>query len=93
MAQITMPIMMLTMTGSEEELSDLETAYNDSEGNMDHILRSVLVCTVEDEPRFRQIIDAWIEEGRVQAYEAYTHETDKKKAKRKRKVCYILHVR
>ncbi|KAF2347149.1 DnaJ domain [Trinorchestia longiramus] len=71
--------------GSEEELQDLEAAYEKGKGDMDHILRSVLLCTVEDEQRFRSIIDAWIEEGRVQLYEAYSSETKAKKNKRKRK--------
>ncbi|KAA0198140.1 hypothetical protein HAZT_HAZT000100 [Hyalella azteca] len=71
--------------GSEEELADLEAAYKTGKGSMDHILDSVLLCTIDDEPRFRSIIDAWIKEGRVKAYKAYTSETQEKKIKRKRK--------
>lgn len=73
--------------GSDEEKRDLEAAYKEGLGNMDHILRTVLLCTVDDEPRFRAVIDEWIEEGTVEAYPAYTAETDKKKKRRKRKVC------
>lgn len=71
--------------GHEEEKRDLEAAYKEGCGDLDYILGTVLMCTVDDEPRFRDIIDGWIEEGRVEAYPAYTAEADKKKKQRKRK--------
>ena len=38
----------------------LEDAYTEGKGSMQHILDSVMLCTDEDEPRFREIIDEWI---------------------------------
>ena len=55
---------------------------------MDHILNTVLLCTVEDEQRFRIVIDDWIEKGEVEAMPKYSADTDKKKKMRKRKVSF-----
>ena len=74
------------ISGSKEELSDLQTAYEDGKGNMDYIIDNVLLCTIDDEERFRKIIDNWIEEEKVEAYPAYIKETEQKKKQRKRKV-------
>ena len=70
-------------------MKDLEAAYVEGEGSMDHILNTVLVCTVDDEPRFRTIIDDWITEGKVDDYPAYSAETNKKKKQRMRKVINV----
>ncbi len=52
-------------------------------GNLGKIYATVMLSNcLEDEDRFRGIIDAAIEKGDVQAYKAYTQETEKSKEKR-----------
>ena len=62
----------------------------EGEGSMEHILGSVMVCTIDDEDRFKKIIDAWIADGEVESFPAYAGDTDKKKKQRKRKVSDCL---
>lgn len=69
---------------SEEEMSDLKTAYVDGEGDMDYILDNVLCCTLDDEDRFTEIIKGWIKEGSVPDFQAFTKETVKVKKARKK---------
>ena len=45
----------------------------------------VLCATVEDEPRFRDLIGQWIEEGSVPKFPAFVGESEKKKRSRKRR--------
>ena len=71
---------------SEEELSDLKSAYMDFEGDMDAILENVLCATIDDEGRFRKILQKCIKDGEVPKYPAFTTETKSKKKERKRKV-------
>ena len=55
--------------GSDEEMGDLKRAYVASEGDMDEIMDTVLCASVlDDEERFRGIIDGWIEKGDVPGY-------------------------
>jgi len=68
---------------SEEEQRDLEQAYCEHSGDMDKILSCVILSSVEDEERFRVILDAGIEEGRLPEFEAYKP-CVKKTNKRKR---------
>jgi DnaJ family protein C protein 9 len=64
--------------GSEEEREHLLAAYDACEGNMGAIYGRVMLSDVlVDEDRFREIIDAAIESGEVEAYKKYTHETEK----------------
>ncbi|KAL3423841.1 LysM domain-containing protein [Phlyctema vagabunda] len=69
--------------GSDEEKDDILNAYEKCEGSWEGIFEVVMLSTPKnDEPRFRAIIDAAIESGDVEAYDAYTKETRKSKAKR-----------
>ncbi|QDS75133.1 hypothetical protein FKW77_007663 [Venturia effusa] len=69
--------------GSEEEKLDVIASYVTNEGDMDAIFEEVMLSNpLEDEERFRKMIDAEIEEKRVEAYEAYTKETKTKRKKR-----------
>ncbi|XP_063603397.1 dnaJ homolog subfamily C member 9-like [Penaeus indicus] len=70
---------------SEEEKADLKQAYIDGEGDMNYILDNVLCCTIEDEPRFRKLIQGWIKKNEVRAFENFTRENKHKKEARKRK--------
>jgi DnaJ family protein C protein 9 len=70
--------------GSEEEKLDLIEAYVSFEGDMEKVMESVMCCEVlEDEDRFRTLIDSEIDEKRVPGYDAYTAETP---AQRKRRI-------
>ncbi|KZF24876.1 DnaJ domain-containing protein [Xylona heveae TC161] len=69
---------------SDEEARDLLASYEEHEGDMNAIFENVMLSNpIEDEDRFRNIIDKAIEDGKVRAYKSYTHET---KASRKRRL-------
>ena len=70
--------------GSEQELDDLRSAYLEFEGDMDKILDSVLCSTIDDEPRFHDLIVSWIKSREVPNFPAFEAETTKKRQKRKR---------
>ncbi|KAG7501381.1 hypothetical protein JOB18_047990 [Solea senegalensis] len=70
---------------SDEERQDLLQLYAKHQGDMDVITASALCCSQEDEPRLCSIIQAAIESGEVEAFPAFTQESNKKKrARRKR---------
>ncbi|XP_064594491.1 dnaJ homolog subfamily C member 9-like [Liolophura sinensis] len=71
--------------GSEEELSDLKSAYVDYEGDMDKILDGVLCASLDDEGRFRSILKGCIERKEIPEFKTFTNESSKKKKKRKKK--------
>lgn len=72
--------------GSEEEMEDLKAGYIASEGDMDKIMEMVLCASVlDDEDRFRAILDEWIEKGDVPKYKAYVRETKAKREHRHKK--------
>jgi DnaJ homolog subfamily C member 9 len=69
--------------GSDEEKADILTAYTEFEGDMDAIYEQIMCSNVlEDDERFRAIIDAAIESGEVEGYRAYTKESKASKKKR-----------
>ncbi|KAI9867795.1 MAG: hypothetical protein M1813_007617 [Trichoglossum hirsutum] len=69
--------------GSEEEKRDLLGSYEKYKGNMNHVFETVMLSNpLEDEERFRGIIDAAIASKDVAAYNSYTKES---KASRKRR--------
>jgi DnaJ family protein C protein 9 len=70
---------------SEEEARDVLQAYINSKGKMQAIFRTVMLSDdIEDEDRFRAIIDAAIARNEVDAYDAYVNETKKSKQGRQR---------
>lgn len=72
--------------GSDEEKDDVLVAYEQCEGDMDAIFEHVILSNVmEDEGRFREIIDTAIEEEGVPAFKAYTKESKAKRAARLRR--------
>ncbi|KAJ2982002.1 hypothetical protein NQ176_g1675 [Zarea fungicola] len=72
--------------GSDEEKDDLLAAYEQSKGNMDALFELVILSNVvEDEERFRAIIDQAIEDEDVPSFRAYTQETKSKRAARLRR--------
>ena len=74
------------MSGSKDELEDLETAYVEFKGDMTEILNNVMCSTIEDEPRFAKIINGWIKKKTVPDFPAFSKENKKSKEKRKREV-------
>jgi DnaJ family protein C protein 9 len=69
--------------GSDEEKDDLLNAYEKFKGNWVRIYGTVMLSDpLEDEDRYRVIIDEAIEKGEVKAHKAYTEETQKAKEKR-----------
>ncbi|KAK0628821.1 hypothetical protein B0T17DRAFT_632848 [Bombardia bombarda] len=61
---------------SDEERDDVLAAYEEFEGDMDKLYETVILSdVVEDDERFRRIIDAAIATGEVPGYKAYVKES------------------
>ena len=75
--------------GSEEEANDVLAAYEEFEGDMDSVYEQVMCSNVmEDDKRFRSIIDQAIKNGEAESYTAYTKESKtsiKRRVKRAKK--------
>jgi DnaJ family protein C protein 9 len=69
--------------GSDEEKKDLLEAYEQHEGDMDGIYDSVMLSNVlDDDERFRTIIDQAIADGEVEKYTKYSEESESKRQRR-----------
>ncbi|KAK0385420.1 hypothetical protein NLU13_7896 [Sarocladium strictum] len=69
--------------GSDEEKDDLLVAFEQCEGDMDQVYETVILSDVlEDDARFRKIIDEAIEKRDVPAFKAYVNESNKKRTAR-----------
>ncbi|KAJ5899296.1 hypothetical protein N7495_004040 [Penicillium taxi] len=69
--------------GSDEEKNDLLDAYVKSKGNMGKIYQSIMLSNpLDDEHRFREIIDKAIADGEVDSFKAYVKESAKSRAGR-----------
>lgn len=69
--------------GSDEEKDDVLIAYEEYKGKMDKVYESVMLSDVlEDDERFRAIIDEAIANKDVPAFKAYTQESKKSKEAR-----------
>lgn len=72
-----------TYKHSDEEKHDVLAAYEQYKGDMDKVYEYVMVSNVlDDDQRFRQIIDDGIAAGEVQAFLAYTKESKTSKRSR-----------
>ncbi len=68
---------------SGEERRDVLAAYTSSKGNLNAVYRSVMLSNpLDDEERYRELLDAAIAAGEVESYEAYTDEKSARKEKR-----------
>ncbi|OBT71891.1 hypothetical protein VF21_10551 [Pseudogymnoascus sp. 05NY08] len=68
---------------SEEEKDDVLTAYEKGKGDMDVVYEMVMLSdVVEDDKRFREIINTAIQEEKVEAYTKFTKESESSKRKR-----------
>ncbi|KAI3320284.1 DnaJ-domain-containing protein [Xylariaceae sp. AK1471] len=69
--------------GSDEERDDILIAYEEYEGNMDAVYETVMLSDVlQDDERFRKIIDDAITSKDVPAFKAYTKESKKSRQAR-----------
>lgn len=69
--------------GSEDERRDVLAAYEKYKGNMDRIHENVMLSNVlDDEERFRGIIDGAIADGTVRGWKSYTEESQRSKERR-----------
>ncbi|CAM1501905.1 Fc.00g038890.m01.CDS01 [Cosmosporella sp. VM-42] len=72
--------------GSEEEKEDLLNAFEICEGDMDKVYELVMVSSVlEDDERFRKIIEAAIENREVPSFRVYTKESKTRREARVKK--------
>lgn len=70
--------------GSDEERKDVLRVYEEHEGDMDALYEEIMCSNVlDDDDRFRKIVDGAITAGDVDAYGKYTKEN---KAKRKKRI-------
>ena len=70
--------------GSEEEENDVLQAYEDAEGDMDAVYEQIMCSNVlDDDDRFRAIIDTAIKNKQVQSHRAYSKETKASRTRRK----------
>ncbi|KAG8238987.1 hypothetical protein J437_LFUL005044, partial [Ladona fulva] len=70
--------------GSREELEDLKIAYVEREGDMDYILEAVLCATIDDEPRFRELLQNMIDEKKIPTFPKFVNESHNNKKKRRK---------
>lgn len=69
--------------GSQEEQHDVLAAYEEFEGDMDAMYEQIMCSSVlNDDKRFRTIIDAAIKDGAVEPYQKYTKESKTSKRQR-----------
>lgn len=72
--------------GSDEERTDILGAYEEYNGDMDKIYENIMCSNVlEDDERFREIIDDAIATGQVPSHKKYTQESESKKLRRVKK--------
>ena len=72
--------------GSDEERGDILGAYDKYKGDMDNIYEEVMCSSVlDDDERFRKIIDSAIATGEVTSHKKYTQESESKKQRRLKK--------
>lgn len=68
---------------SEEERMHLLAAYKKHKGSMPKVYEEVMLSDMlEDEERFRKIIDKAIEDGEVESYASYINESEKSRKRR-----------
>lgn len=73
------------LSGSSEERDDLKSAYMKHEGDMGEILNDVMASTIDDEPRFVDMIKEMIANKEVPDFPKFSKETKASKNSRKRK--------
>ena len=72
-------------TGSQEEKDDIKDAYEDSEGDIEHIMAHIPFSTYEDEPRITSIIQSLIKSKEIFPTPTWKKQVKDEKAKKARK--------
>lgn len=69
--------------GSDEEVRDVLAAFEKCQGDMDGVYETVMLCNVlDDDARFREIIDRAIADGRAEIFTSYADESDRTRQQR-----------
>ncbi|KAF6240560.1 hypothetical protein HO173_001229 [Letharia columbiana] len=69
--------------GSDEEKRDVLVSYTQAQGKLNSVFSQVMLSNpLHDEDRFREYIDHAIEDGEVEAYDAYAKEPQKQRDQR-----------
>lgn len=69
--------------GSEEERADILKAYREYKGDMDKVYEETMCSNVlDDDERFRKIVDDALAAKEVPSYRKYTQESESKKLRR-----------
>lgn len=69
--------------GSDEEVRDVLAAFEKCQGDMDGVYETVMLCNVlDDDARFREIIDRAIADGRADNFTSYANESDRTRQQR-----------
>lgn len=77
---------MVVLTDSEEELCALKEAYVTSKGDIEKIIDTVMCATIDDEERFRAILQPLIQSEELPTFKMFASESAAKKKKRQAKV-------
>ncbi|KAL8730293.1 MAG: hypothetical protein Q9166_004176 [cf. Caloplaca sp. 2 TL-2023] len=71
---------------SDEERKDLLASYEKHKGKLNDVFKEIMLSNpLDDEERFREILDEAIEKGEVEGYKAYVKETQASKIARMKK--------
>lgn len=79
-------MLVISFSGSEEELSDIKKAYNQWKGDMDKIYNCVPFLSLNEEDRVRGIIQTLIDSKELIPYDIFVNEPQTKRDRRIRKV-------
>ena len=70
----------------KKEKEDLLAAYEEFEGDMDAVYEQIMCSNVlDDDERFRTIIDSAIKDEEIDSYKKYSEETKARRKQRQRK--------
>ena len=72
-------------TGSQEEKDDIKGAYEDSEGDIEHIMAHIPFSTYEDESRIISIVQSLIKAKEISSTPTWKKQVKDEKAKKARK--------
>ena len=79
-------------TGSAEEINNLKSGYVDCKGDLHQIMESVLCATMEDEPRFRSILEQAIRDKEIPSFKNFMEEKAGKKTERQNRVSILVNL-
>jgi DnaJ homolog subfamily C member 9 len=71
--------------GSQEEKDDIKNAYEDGQGDIEHIMAHIPFSTYEDEPRIIPIVQSLIKSKEISSTPSWQKQVKDEKAKKARK--------